>query len=273
MGLTNPGWALGRSCLLSISLKLLILSGIPSFSTNLFRLASLLALLVGLNLSFLIGALVGFSKSPKSFLSSLLRCSARIRSWPYSFLLMIFHSSLPSSISCSLYADDLAIWSPLRWRPHKELCFDWSADLSTGVFLSIQVNVRPPSSLVDPPQANLQPNLLLLGSHPHFDPLKAKFFPCLKALRCISASSWGPSKESLFLLYKTFLQPLVNYTSPGWFPYLSATNFIKLECLHQAASHAIIGCLSFSPIPLLLSKASLPPLRVTLTHFPLLFYD
>ena len=34
MGLTNPGRALGRSCLLSISLKLLTLSGIPPFSTN-----------------------------------------------------------------------------------------------------------------------------------------------------------------------------------------------------------------------------------------------
>ena len=36
--------------------------------------------------------------------------------------------------------------SLLRWMPHKELCFDWSADLSTGVFLSIRANVRPPSS-------------------------------------------------------------------------------------------------------------------------------
>ena len=36
--------------------------------------------------------------------------------------------------------------SLLRWRPHKELCFDWSAGLSTGVFLSIRANVRPPSS-------------------------------------------------------------------------------------------------------------------------------
>ena len=33
----------------------------------------------------------------------------------------------------------------LRWRPHKELCFDWSAGWSTGVFLSIQADVRPPS--------------------------------------------------------------------------------------------------------------------------------
>ena len=62
MGLTNPGRALGRSCLLSISRKLLTLSGIPPFSTNSFRLASLLALLVGLNLSFRIGALVWFIK-------------------------------------------------------------------------------------------------------------------------------------------------------------------------------------------------------------------
>ena len=36
--------------------------------------------------------------------------------------------------------------SPLQWRPHKELCFDWSAGLSAGVFLSIQANVRPPFS-------------------------------------------------------------------------------------------------------------------------------
>ena len=65
MGLTNPGRALGRSCLLLIPLKLLTLSGDPSFSINSFRLASLLALLVGLNLSFPISALVWFIKNTK----------------------------------------------------------------------------------------------------------------------------------------------------------------------------------------------------------------
>ena len=62
MGLTNPGLALGRSFLLSISRKLLILSGISPFTTNLFRLASVLALLFGLNLFFLIGPLAWFIK-------------------------------------------------------------------------------------------------------------------------------------------------------------------------------------------------------------------
>ena len=65
MGLTNPGRTLGRSCLLSISPKLFTLSGIPPFSTNLFRLASLLALLVALDLSFLIGMLLWFIKITK----------------------------------------------------------------------------------------------------------------------------------------------------------------------------------------------------------------
>ena len=62
-------------------------------------------------------------------------------------------ASLSSSVSCSLYADELAIWSsspsvPQWWRPHKELCFDWSAGLSTGVFLSIRKNVSPPSQWI-----------------------------------------------------------------------------------------------------------------------------
>ena len=80
----------------------------------------------------------------------------------------------------------------------------------------------------------------------------------------------GPSKESLSLLYKAFPRPLLTYASSGRFPFLSIT---KLERLHRAASRAVTGCLSSSPIPLLLSEASLPPLRVTLTHFTLSSYE
>ena len=147
---------------------------------------------------------------------------------------------------------------------------------------------------MDSHQANLQSHFLLLGSRFRFNPtptflgvtfdralsiskhvssLKAKFFQRFKALRCISASSWGPSKESLSLLYKSFLRSLLTYASPEWFPFLSATNITKLERLHRAANRAISGCLSSSPIPLLLFEASLPSLRVTLTHFTLLSYE
>ena len=141
-------------------------------------------------------------------------------------------ASLPSSVSCSLYADDLAIWSSSpsvptaveatqgalfqleRWSEY--WCLPLNPSKCEASFFS-----------VDPHQANLQPNLLLLGSRLRFIPtptflgvtfdrtlsffkhvssLKAKFFPRLKALRCICASSWGPSKESLSVLYKSFLR-------------------------------------------------------------------
>ena len=153
MGLTNPGRALGRFSILSISLKLLTLSGIPLFSTNLFRLASLLALLVGLNLSFLIGALVWFFKITKAAPFESVEVFRKDLFFALYFSLpslMIFQL-LCLLLSAALFTltilpfGPLPPWSPLRWRLRKELCFDWSGGLSTGVFLSIQANVRPPS--------------------------------------------------------------------------------------------------------------------------------
>ena len=205
-------------------------------------------------------------------------------------------ASLPSSVSCSLYADDLAIWSSSSSVPT-------AVEATQGALfrlerwseywcLPLNPNKCEASFSVDPHQANLQPNLL--GSRLRFNPtptflgvtfdrtlsfskhvssLKAKFFPRLKALGCISASSWGPSKESLSVLYKPFLRSLLTYASPGWFPFLSATNLTRLERLHRAASRTITGCLSSSPIPVLLTEASLPPLRVTLTQFTLFSYE
>ena len=174
MDLTNPGRALGRFSLLSISLKLLTLSGIPPFFINSFRLASLLSLLVGLNLSFLIGALVWFFKITKA---APFESVEVFRKDP--FLAMYFTLSLlmifwPLCLLPSAALFMLTIWpfgplpprSPLRWRPHKELCFDWSADLSTGVFLSIRANVRSRSSQWIP--AKLTSSLTFSYSAPAF---------------------------------------------------------------------------------------------------------
>ena len=99
---------------------------------------------------------------------------------------------------------------------------------------------------MDSHQTNLLPHLPLLNSPLHFNPtssflgitfdctlsfsihlslLKAKFFPRLKTLRCISAFLWGPSKESLFLVCKAFLRPLFTYDSPEWFSVLATLLF------------------------------------------------
>ena len=140
-GLANPGRALGRFSLLSISLKLSTLSGIPPFSINLFRLASLFALLIRLILSFLMGALAWFFKIIKvapfdsvevfhkdSVLALSFSLSSSMIFWP----LFLFPSAALFTLTIWPFGPP-PIWSPLWWRPHKELCFDWSAGLSTGV--------------------------------------------------------------------------------------------------------------------------------------------
>ena len=90
----------------------------------------------------------------------------------------------------------------------------------------------------DPHQTNLQPNLLLLNSCFRFNPtltflrvtidrtfsfskhvslLKAKFFPRLKALHCISASSWSPSKSLFLFCTNLFFGPFSLILHPDGF--------------------------------------------------------
>ena len=137
---------------------------------------------------------------------------------------------LPSSVSCSFYADDLAIWSfapsvPAaveatqgtlfrleRWSEY--WCLPLNPSKREASFFSVDLH-----------QANFLPNLLLLGSGLRFNPtptflgvtfdctlsftkhvssLKAKIFPRLKALRCISASSWSPQRSPSLFCIKLF---------------------------------------------------------------------
>ena len=235
-GFNKPRPALGRSSLLSISRKILTLSGIPPFSTNSFRLASLFC----------------FARWTQSFLSDSRACvvfqNHKSRSFPvrrgvpqgfvlgpvlFSLFINDLPASLPSSVSCSLYADDQAIWSssPLvpfaveatqgalyrleRWSEY--WCLPLNPSKCEASFFS-----------VDPHQANLQPNILLLGSRLRFNPtptflgvtfdrtlsfskrvssMKAKFFPCLKALRCISASSRAPLRSPSLFCTNLFFCP------------------------------------------------------------------
>ena len=125
----------------------------PALFHKLISAGSLLAMLVGLNLSFLIGALAWFIKITKAvpFESVEVFCKDPFLALYFSLSSLMIFRLLCFLPSAALFT--LTIWpfgpppprSPLRWRPHKELCFDWSAGLSTGVFLSIRANVRPPS--------------------------------------------------------------------------------------------------------------------------------
>ena len=203
----------------------------------------------------------------------------------FSFFINDLLTFLPSSVSCSLYADNLAICS-------SSLSVPTAVEATQGALFRLQrwseywcLSLNPSKCeafvfSVDPHQANLQSNLILLKSRlrfnstliffgvtfdrtlsfsKHISSHKAKVFPRLKAIRCITASSRGLFKESLSLLYKAFFRPHLTYASPGWLSFLSVTNFTNSKRLHRVASRTITGCPSSSPIPLLLSEAFFSP--------------
>ena len=51
------------------------------------------------------------------------------------------------------------------------------------------------------------------------------------------------------------------------------THITSVERMHRSSCRVITGCLSSTPIPLLHMEALLPPLRVTLTHQSLSFFE
>ena len=161
-------------------------------------------------------------------------------------LFSLFINDLPASlpsVSCSLYANDLAIWSSSpsvptaveatqgalfrleRWSEY------WCLPLNPSKFEASFFSV-------DPHQANLQPNLLIFDFPLSFNPtptflgvtfdctlsftkhvssLKAKFFPRLMALRCISASSWAPLRSPSLFCINLFFGPFSLTLHPDGF--------------------------------------------------------
>ena len=82
----------------------------------------------------------------------------------------------------------------------------------------------------------------------HASYLKQKFSPRLQASRSIGSSTWGPTKESLAQLCKTFVRPILSYASARWYPFMASSPLhYKIEVLHRAACRFVSACLSSSP--------------------------
>ena len=174
---------------------------------------------------------------------------------------------------------------------HRSFCSPFSlTELSTAISNFSSSTVSGPDQIAYPLLKHLpEPAQFLLLSHfnmswhshtlsfrafeAHVQSLCSKFYPRHKAFRSIATASWGPTKESLSLLYQAFVHPVLTYASPGWFPFICNTTTNHLEVLHRAACRVITGCLFSTPSSLLLLEAQLPPLKLALEHQTLYSFE
>jgi hypothetical protein len=67
----------------------------------------------------------------------------------------------------------------------------------------------------------------------HASDLKSRLSRRHQILKAFSGTSFGQSKETLLLTYKTLMQPLIDYACPLYFPNISATSLKKLQVLQK----------------------------------------
>ena len=272
------------------------------FFTNSSRSNSPLASFFGCAPSFLIVELKSRLVVPTAALSASDVGSPGLSTCPVLFILFVddITKDLLRGAHASLYADDLAIWSssPDLLKASSVVQSSLAVLETWSNLWRLPLNPKKCESSfffsTDPHQATFEPRLNLLGFPLLFNPtpkflgvtfdwtlsfgahvqsLCSKFYPRHNTLRSIATASWGPTKESLSLLYKAFVRPVLTYASPGWFPFLCNTATNHLEVLHRAACRVISGCLFSTPSSLLLLEAQLPPLKLTLEHQTLYSFE
>ena len=152
---------------------------------------------------------------------------------------------LPASVKSSLYADDLAIWAS---SPSVECAtsvvqavlnrlVEWSSKWRLPLnplkcetsFFSLDP-YQPSLHILNTP-FKFNPHLTFLGvtfdhtlsfKH-HVLSLRKKFHSRFRTFRSIASASWGPSKESLCSLYKSFIRPILQYIGILRTPYFLPT--------------------------------------------------
>ena len=79
--------------------------------------------------------------------------------------------------------------------------------------------------------------------------------------RKLSGSDWGWELSQLRTIYQVFCRPIIEYCSPAWQPWLSDTNFERLERVQRAAARQMTGLLKTTPNEAVLIEANLTTVK------------
>ena len=86
----------------------------------------------------------------------------------------------------------------------------------------------------------------------------------LQTLRLLAGTSWGCSKETLTLVYKQYLEPLLTYAAPVWAPNASPSSVLCLQRVQSAALRIISGCHTITRVEYLHQETKILPVAAKL---------
>jgi hypothetical protein len=191
---------------------------------------------------------------------------------------------LPSSVSASLYADDVAVWAQSRDKTEAarlvEVAVQKVSDWSEGVRLSLSVSkceVAFFSSSTHEakfvPQVALRGTPLRVTEAPvflgvtldrtlsmtrHASKVCGKITKRCRLIRALAAKDWGCGRRSLMGIYHALFRGVMDYCGPAWQPWLSTSAVAGLEVADHRALRAITGQLPTSPIDALHAETGTP---------------
>ena len=206
---------------------------------------------------------------------------------PLLFLLFIDDITKDVPANHALFIDDLSIWTTDRDKPKTIVAAQnaidhitaWSRKNKLGLNLSkcetatfssgsVDANWKPRLTLDGKPVPfNATPKLVgvkldrTLSFGPHVKDVTQKIGKRTNLLKAVGSREWGWKKKTLRKVYVSTQRSVLDYAGAAWHPYLSNTQFQKLETAQNKALRAITGHCSSTPIEALRLESGIPSYR------------
>ena len=204
---------------------------------------------------------------------------------PLLFLFYIngIREEVPSGVSVSMYADDMAIWSQDRDKTVAESkvqeavhrVSEWSylhklklntSKCEVSFFTSDTHEAKwIPSITLDnqPFIFKKTPKFLgvtfdrSLSFRPHVDSVKLRVMSRIRILSSLSSKEWGWSRRCMTRIYTALIHSTLHYCGAAWQPWLAKSNVAILERVQNRALRILTGQLADTPLECLRTEAEL----------------
>jgi hypothetical protein len=196
--------------------------------------------------------------------------------------------SPPPGIKVVQYADDISIYSSGKSITSMSISINNYVNKVTDFLEERELLVSPEKSTVtlftpDSHEAKIHPqikikNLLVpLEKHPRllgvtFDTMHtfnqhakltaSKASKKINILKSLAGSTWGQSKETLILTYKSICRSVLEYAAPVWAPAISKSRWSDLQTVQNSALRIATGSLLMTNINHLHIETKVLPLEI-----------